>query len=702
MLRVHPTYSPNGYCVEAAKAAGQGGLLDMNETQTVRQVRRRRRVRIASDVTAGSTRRRTSTKHHGNRQHRRSRTRTRKRAYFWIFCAAVGGLGFILAGTAALAATRIGSDLHAARAELTAARQGVAGLLGRTGEKAAVRQQLGQAGVHIRHARTEFDRSPGLHIASVLPWVGPNVRVADDAITIADAMVRAADRATDGISQTRSIADGRYVAVADGRIQIADLAALNAALDDASKILDSVRDPLTRLENPPAGPLQTQARDAASDFAIAADQVRSAQAGLALLPAALGFEGPRTYLVAGRNLAELRADGGMVLAAATVTFDAGAVTFTQPVSVGQLTIAQNPPNLDMPDWYRYAFDRFKASRMFQNANLTAHFPTAAAVMAQTYEASTAQHLDGVIAVDAVALQHALAVTGPVQVRDRTVDAGSVVSYATNEIYQLEATGEARNDEIVVETTEATVHKLLAGGWDEIALTRALGAAVPESHLQIWMADPAQQRFVSELGATGDYTPSGGDYLRVAVQNFGANKLDYFLERSVRHEVTLRQDGSAFAKTAVTLRNPAVEGQPQYVVGPAGNFPNFVAGDHQAYVGIYVPKGSLLRSWETSGSQPNSFEEGSRLSYSSLARVNAGTSETVEFAYEIPHFSDDWAEQRAFEIVLQPQGTVRPDEVTLVVHPPGGWKIEGRATYKRTLRLERTKTLHLQVTADSGP
>ncbi|MCC7075665.1 MAG: DUF4012 domain-containing protein [Acidimicrobiia bacterium] len=613
----------------------------------------------------------------------------------------IGGAAavLLLIGSCVWSALRIRASLQSAQREADSAVGKMTRLLDPAVDPAEIDRDVQAAASDVRTARSELSRSPGLRVARFVPWIGPNVRALDDITDLADAATAASAKALDGFAQVKAASAGRYVTLADGQVQLADLSPLVEALSHANETLNGVSDRAARLSRPPPGPLRSLTRDVSDDFSTLAESVRTVRAGLTLLPSALGFEGPRTYLLEARNNAELRADGGMVLSIATLHLDAGRVSFTPPVTVTQL----NPrPDVelavDVPDWYRYGFERYGNYRLIQNHNLTAHFPTAADVTAQVYRATTGQEVDGVIALDPVALKTVLAITGPVDAAGNSLSAKTIVPFAVNEVYGLEGDHSERR-EVIAEVTTAILEKLLAGGFEEQKVARALGKATAQSHIQVWMSRPEEQALVHDLHADGDYAPSNGDYLRVAVQNFGANKLDYFLTRAVRHEVSLREDGSARVRTSITVTNETAAGQPEYVTGTAFADAGFLPGDHQAYVGIYVPRGSLLRSWESPGSQPVSLQEGSRLSYSTLVRVNAGSSVTVDFEYDIPHFEADWRETGRFDVVMQPQGTVQPDTVELEVTAPRGWTVEGETPFTTGFELKSTTMLGLGVERD---
>ena len=71
-----------------------------------------------------------------------------------------------------------------------------------------------------------------------------------------------------------------------------------------------------------------------------------------------------------------------------------------------------------------------------------------------------------------------------------------------------------------------------------SIAKALGAASHEGHLVLAFARPAEQRLAEELDAAGQVRPVRSDSLAVTTSNFAANKIDYYLDRTVDYQVML--------------------------------------------------------------------------------------------------------------------------------------------------------------------
>jgi hypothetical protein len=85
------------------------------------------------------------------------------------------------------------------------------------------------------------------------------------------------------------------------------------------------------------------------------------------------------------------------------------------------------------------------------------------------------------------------------------------------------------------------------------------------HLALWSADPEEQAVLEDLGVAGSADPEGDDLALVAVNNLGANKLDYYVDREVEVVVTVGRDRAEVVQR-VLLSNRAPEDLVPYVAG----------------------------------------------------------------------------------------------------------------------------------------
>ncbi len=606
----------------------------------------------------------------------------------WIITLAFTGLGVV----------RSRSHLAGARDALESARANFGTLVnGDAAGRADVLDDIVAAGVELRAAKQSIDRSP-IRLAGSLPLVGSQVGVVDDIIDVASTITAVAELAVEGIDASATLPDNTFIDVESGTVVLGDLEPAVSGLQRGENTLLGVVDVADRLRGEGWGPLG----DAATQVADTYDEVRSfftsARSGLELLPGTLGYTAPKTYLLALRNPAELTADGGMMLTYAPLRIDAGRITIEAARPTSDL-VRPGPIDVEVPDWYR-KLAPLRAMQDVRRATVTAQFPTAANVTAAIYASATGKTADGVIAIDPVAIRAVLDATGPVTAQGTTVDAGNVVDITTNAMYATYP-GNVDRDAFVSAVMTATTNRLIAGNVPLMKLGRGLGDAAAAGHIQIWMADPADEPRLAELGLGGELVTGDGDYLRPAVQNHSGNKLDYFIERKIRHELELNPDGGANARTEITLTNAVPPGQPAVVIGGSADrgghyktLSGLSPGDHRARVGIYVPADAQVTGASADALASRDLavlDEGGVLSLTQVADIAAGESRTFVFEYNIPSFTRDWRDG-TLEVVLQPQGLHVPETVEVVVKAADHSTIDGVDIVDETVELSGTTVL----------
>ena len=120
---------------------------------------------------------------------------------------------------------------------------------------------------------------------------------------------------------------------------------------------------------------------------------------------------PQTFLLAFQNSAEARGTGGILGSYAIIKIENGKLTVQKTGSNAGLKSLEEIP-LKMPAEYGALYRSDPA--IWQNSNLSPHFPYGAEIWMELWRLQTGQKLDGVIAVDPTALSYILRATGPIK------------------------------------------------------------------------------------------------------------------------------------------------------------------------------------------------------------------------------------------------------------------------------------------------
>lgn len=350
-----------------------------------------------------------------------------------------------------------------------------------------------------------------------------------------------------------------------------------------------------------------------------------------VLPRALGAERAQTYLIAFQTPAEARATGGLVGSYMIVRAEDGRLQLVR--TVADLGYRELPP-LDLGSDFRDLYGRYDAGGLWQNSNLSPHFPYAARIWRDLNRRETGLTVDGVIAADPVTLSYLMPAIGSITLPDgEKVTAQSVVPLTQSEAYATFANRRDSRKRYLSSIAEQVFVRLSGNGpvsaWPAL---KALMRATSEGRLSVWSADSRVQAAIADtpLGHLLPYGP--GQLHHVVITNSAGSKLDYYLSRRI--EVTRSRCGTA-QRTEVTVTlssNAPTTGLPPYVTG--ADWPN---GGSPMTVSLYATWGARLLGLAVDA-RPVGVGIGRELGHPvfyTLARVYPGRDTTVRFSVDEP-------------------------------------------------------------------
>lgn len=494
-----------------------------------------------------------------------------------------------LAAAGLLQLRSAGADARRGVDRLEAARSDVDDLVALIGSEdstdddaaALLRAELVGAAGDFRSARSTLD-SPVLVPVRFAPVLGRQLRAAD-ALLVAGAEVT--ESLSGAVAELEQIAD-RPTEGAASRLE---------AVDDTEAVLAGL---LPELDEPDLGPregLLPQVADARNRFSDALAQTREAvRSSLVSLGGVASFlRGPNTYLVFAANNAEMRAGSGMFLQAGTMSISDGRIELSAFEPTSEMRLETSGTTLD-PDvaarWGALAPDR-----EWRNLNLTPRFDQTGRMAADMWQASGRGPVDGVLAMDVVAVVQLLELTGPVRIDGVEVDAAGLGALLLTEQYRAFDDTDQRR-ELLGRVLAATFEAFDERPVPVSALVRLFDRAGSERHLLMWSSDPTQQAAWSELGVSGELS---ADAMMLSLINRGANKLDPYV--SMHAELSVAPgDGVRRVTVDVTLENSAPDGLPQYVAGPQPVSGARIPGDYVGIVALTVPGSATNPSVSTDG------------------------------------------------------------------------------------------------------
>ena len=592
---------------------------------------------------------------------------------------------------------------HAARAGLAAGRAG----------------HLRVAAADFATARREFASArgdlagPWVSLGLAYPVVAPNLR---------------AVRVLAGIG-TSLAAQGRELSLAGdrfrygihgGTVPVADLAATAPRFQSARVAVDRAGARLAALDPPfLLSPVTGALAELERQLATARRDVDQADGIATYVPDLLGLHGPRRYFVAFETDAEQRATGGLIGLDGVLTATDGHLSLSGLQSSTALN-NHGPAvrTLHAPPGYLARYGAYDPADNWEMVNLSPDFPTVGAVIAGLYPQSGGVPVDGVLAVDPAGLAAVMELTGPVTVPGWPVPVtpANVVAVTQNQAYVAYAGRDAARQaflEDLVHTVFARISTLDLH--DPVTLVDDLAPAVRAGHLMTYATRPAEQAYLASLHLTGAVPPVVSDAFELTTQNAAANKIDYYLTRTVDYRIRLRPlagAGGAGAPTraaatgsvTVTLHNGAPLGLPPIVDGPG--FPGMVAGENRTFVTLYTP---LQFSRPTLNGAPTGLEperELGRWADATFVDVAAGQTATLatHLSGTLHLAAGGW-----YELSLPHQPVINPDRVTVTVTVAPGWRVVaargarvvGSTTASTTMEVTAPRTVWVQVAPDGG-
>jgi len=334
-----------------------------------------------------------------------------------------------------------------------------------------------------------------------------------------------------------------------------------------------------------------------------------------LSPILLGDNKPKQYLVAFQNTAEARGTGGILGAYAVVELNQGKITVIKTGSNEALKWIDEIP-IKMPNEFTSLYRSDPA--IWQNSNLSPHFPYGAQIWLALWKRQFGQSLDGVIAVDPSALSYMLKATGPITLPSgKILTSENLVAQTLSTAYKEYEKDNAARKQYLVSIINATFKQLLEGEFNKLQMARAMQRGIIENRILVYSTESGVEEELAKTRLAGFMHTTPSNQYRVVVQNIDASKLDYYLDRDISIR-SLSCGDSAEVEVLVTVKNSLTSGVglPAYVLTRSDKSKpaEITPGQHRFLLFVYGPPQSKLISAtrsSTTGSAGGMGEERTR-------------------------------------------------------------------------------------------
>ena len=320
------------------------------------------------------------------------------------------------------------------------------------------------------------------------------------------------------------------------------------------------------------------------------------QAGVAAGAVLAGADKPKKYLIAFQNSAEARGTGGILGAYAIIEFDNGDIKILKTGSNAELKW-NTDLIIKMPDEFMRLYGKNPA--IWQNSNLSPHFPYGAKIWMANWEKQFGGKLDGAIAVDPTALSYILRSTGEIRLKSgEKITSENVVEETLKNAYErYEKDNDARK-QYLVEIMNATAVKLTTGEYSKVKMAKALRDGIKANRILIYSTNQSAQKQLEKVRLGGHLGLAANNEYRTVIQNIDASKLDYYLDRSVTIESkSCQKVKQTQVRIRVTNTLETGVGLSAYVLTRAdkGKPASLITGAHRFKVFIYGPTDAKLIS-----------------------------------------------------------------------------------------------------------
>lgn len=513
---------------------------------------------------------------------------------------------------------------------------------------------------------------PSLFIASLLPEADREIDALNGAVDAAVLAARAAGSVVEGAT-TLGFGEDRVPSAlySDGQVQLATVSESREQINVAEVALT---DALVSLEQTDPRLEQLRAPIAAAHTRIgeALGRITDVRVLMDLLPPLFGSQGQRRYLLAFQALGEARATGGLIGFVGVLEAEDGRIELGD-VGPGRDFFRPRFGGIDAPAWFEDSYAAQGALTQWQQTNVSPNQKAVSDVLLEMFERANGDRLDGVLMMDPIGMQELMAGLDPLEVQGRTIDQTNLAEIMLRESYTEFSTDEQNT--FLTDVIDAFWERVSEGDVDLERFADGLGNAIRSQHFKMYSTRGGDERRIDALDLDGHYA-AGPNSQMVFNINYGANKLDYFLQRDLETEIELTSGGDATVTTTARLENGAPgDGPPSPLLGGQEGL---APGVNRMTINLLMPPGSEVGPFSLGGEERVPFtytDEGSPVVWDIL-EIPPGESETVTLTYTIPGAVQLLEGGTVFGFTLFPQATVNPDTYSLRIDPPPGATVVG--------------------------
>lgn len=532
-------------------------------------------------------------------------------------------------------------------------------------------EDVDEARGHVEEARTYADRAVATRHGLVgalwrhLPVLAP---AADDAVRMADAMDDLTAVAEQGMAIYPQLTGDEGRLVTHGKVH---LPTLRRVLDAFGEVQAHVADSQAAMravdaDAPLIGWKIAEMRDEGLAGLEPMERgVEALEPLVDVLPDLLGQTGRRDYLIAILNPAEQLYSGGTPLTFTPMSVRNGRIDMGVPQDTATHGAAFVPrfwPKVDGNPFHR-------GKLRIGTATFAPDWSISGEETLRAWRSLRGKQMDGLIAIDVMALRDLVALTGPLDVPHYgEVTADNFVPIL---IGNYDAIPDYRVRHQINQSLVPIFRDRFFATGQFVEKMQALQASAEGRHFAVYLRDPAAQAAFSDLGLTGELSDTEHDYLGVFTQNAVPSKTDYWQNRMVTSEVVLDTDGSAHVTATTQIHNDST---PYPFRGPdprEGYSTRFAT----LSIAQFLPKGARDVHARVDGElfAPTINDFYGRPFVRRTVAFEPQATHDFAVSYVVPRATERDGDDLTYRLDIDPQGLVRPSAISVTVHLPAGYE-----------------------------
>jgi len=415
----------------------------------------------------------------------------------------------------------------------------------------------------------------------------------------------------------------------------------------------------------------------------AATFIEDAKPLIKILPNLLGEPDSKKYLILFQNDKELRPTGGFITAYAIFSIDKGIIHVDRSDNIYNLD-ATIPNKPKAPDPIRKYLPKVPVFNL-RDTNLSPDFIESMRTFNSLYDKAGGKvKVDGIIALDTSVL------VSTIKILDDRVDAAGTTFTTKIDrrcdcpqvIYQLESNiSTPLSLDLRVSDLEAIQagRKAIIGDLLYAILTKALKSSpkiywgplfqdlitqINQKHVLFYLYDKDAQQGMQAVGADGRIRSFTGDYLHINEANFGGQKANLYVTKTVEQNYEVKNDGNIVKTVTINYKNPHPASDCNLERG--GLCLNAV---YRNWFRIYTPLGSKLTASKGSEVKMTSYDELSKTVFEGFLTVRPEGTAVFTISYVLPkNITND----SSLALLIQKQPGTNGEEYSIKV---GGKDIE---------------------------